>query len=110
LTIVPHQTLCLRCLFPEAPDDDEVASCSRAGVFGPLAAMVGVLEAREALALVAGSEVRSAGRLLTIDVRSLRMREVPLRRSSTCPACEPLLEARWIHATAAGPGESKETR
>jgi molybdopterin/thiamine biosynthesis adenylyltransferase len=110
LTIVPHQTLCLRCLFPEAPDDDEVASCSRAGVFGPLAAMVGVLEAREALALVAGSEVRSAGRLLTIDARSLRMREVPLRRSSTCPACEPLREARWIHATAAGPGESKETR
>ena len=87
LTIVPHQTACLRCLFPEAPEDDEVASCIQAGILGPLAAVVGALEAREALAFVAGREVRSAGRLLTFDARTLRMREIPLRRSTTCPAC-----------------------
>jgi molybdopterin/thiamine biosynthesis adenylyltransferase len=109
MTIVPGETACLRCLFPEAPDDDEVGSCSHAGVLGPLAAMIGVLEAREALALVAGNEVRSAGRLLTIDARSLRMREVPLRRSATCPVCALPPPARCIDA-AAGRSESKETR
>ena len=87
LTIVPHRTACLRCLFPEPPEDDEVASCSQAGILGPIAALVGTLEAREALAFVAGREVRSAGRLLTFDARALRMREIPLRRSTTCPAC-----------------------
>jgi molybdopterin-synthase adenylyltransferase len=110
LTIVPGETACLRCLFPEAPDDDEVASCSHAGVLGPLAAMIGVLEAREALALVAGNEVRSAGRLLTIDARALRMREVPLRRSATCPVCAPRSGPRWINAVATGQSESNETR
>ncbi|MET0153637.1 MAG: HesA/MoeB/ThiF family protein [Candidatus Binatia bacterium] len=110
LTIVPGETACLRCLFPEAPDDDEVASCSHAGVLGPLAAMIGVLEAREALALIAGNEVRSAGRLLTIDARALRMREVPLRRSATCPVCAPRSGPRWINAAATGQSESKETR
>ena len=78
-------------------------------MLGPLAAMIGVLEAREALALVAGNEVRSAGRLLAIDARALRMREVPLRRSATCPVCAPRPGPRWVDAAATGRGESKET-
>ncbi len=110
LTIVPPETACLRCLFPEAPDDDEVASCSQAGILGPLAAMIGVLEAREALALVAGNEAYSAGRLLTIDARGLRTREIPLRRSATCPVCGPLSAAPWIDAAQKGERNSKETR
>jgi molybdopterin/thiamine biosynthesis adenylyltransferase len=110
LTVVPHQTACLRCLFPEAPDDDEVASCSRAGILGPLAAVVGTLEAREALAFVTGGEVRSAGRLLTLDVRALRPREIPLRRSATCPACGTFSMVGRSDARVGGDAGFKETR
>jgi molybdopterin/thiamine biosynthesis adenylyltransferase len=110
LTIVPHETACLRCLFPEAPEDDEVASCSQAGILGPLAAVVGTLEAREALALVAGSEVRSAGCLMSLDARSLRVREIPLRRSTACPACGPVATVRRTDAGMHDYAGLKETR
>jgi molybdopterin-synthase adenylyltransferase len=110
LTIVPHQTACLRCLFPEAPEDDEVASCTQAGILGPLAAVVGTLEARAALAFVAGGEVRSAGRLLTLDARTLRMREIPLRRSTTCPACGSFSMLDRIDAAVGDHAGFKETR
>jgi molybdopterin/thiamine biosynthesis adenylyltransferase len=110
LTIVPRLTACLRCLFPEAPEDDEVASCSQAGILGPLAAFLGALEAREALAFVTGGEVRSAGRLLTLDARALRMREIPLRRSTTCPACASFPTVDRIGATVGGYAGFKETR
>ncbi len=110
LTIVPRDTACLRCLFPEAPEDDEVASCSQAGILGPLAALVGTLEAREALAFVSGREVRSAGRLLTLDAHALHLREIPLRRSPTCPACGPLATVGRIDAGARDDAGFKETR
>jgi molybdopterin/thiamine biosynthesis adenylyltransferase len=110
LMIVPRQTACLRCLFPEAPEDAEVASCTQAGILGPLAAVVGTLEAREALAFVAGDEPRSAGRLLTVDALALRMREIPIPRSPTCPSCGTL---SMVGPTDVGMGSHtgfKETR
>jgi molybdopterin-synthase adenylyltransferase len=109
LTILPRETACLRCLFPEAPDDDEVASCSRAGILGPFAALIGAMQAREALALFGGGEVRSAGRLLTIDSRTLGMREIPLRRTATCPACGALATARRVGAVVENDVRFKET-
>jgi molybdopterin/thiamine biosynthesis adenylyltransferase len=110
LTIVPRETPCLRCLFPEVPEDDEVASCSQAGILGPLAAIVGTLEAREALAFLAGSEARTAGRLLTLDAHDLHMREIPLRRSPTCPTCGPLATVGRIDVGARDDAGFKETR
>jgi molybdopterin/thiamine biosynthesis adenylyltransferase len=87
MTILPGETACLRCLFPETPDADEVASCEAAGILGPLAALVGALEAIEAVKYLSGSGELAANRLLTIDARSLQVREIPLRRSAGCPAC-----------------------
>ncbi|MGH7897126.1 MAG: HesA/MoeB/ThiF family protein, partial [Candidatus Binatia bacterium] len=49
LTILPRESACLRCLFPLPPAEDDVASCSQAGILGPLAGIVGALEAREAV-------------------------------------------------------------
>jgi len=87
MTILPGETACLRCVFPDAPSDDETASCHAAGILGPLAALVGSLQAREAVKILTGEGRLIADRLMTIDCRSLRIREVPLRRSPTCPLC-----------------------
>jgi len=89
MTIVPRETACLRCLFPDPPNDEETASCQAAGVLGPLAALIGALEAREAVKLLSGAGEICADRLMTIDCRSFRIREVPLRRSPDCPLCAP---------------------
>ena len=87
MTILPGETACLRCLFPEMPDEDEVASCEAAGILGPLAALIGTFEAIEAVKYLSGDGELAADRLLTIDARPLRVREIPLRRSPGCPAC-----------------------
>jgi molybdopterin-synthase adenylyltransferase len=87
MTILPHKSACLRCLFPEPPAEDESASCQQAGILGPLAGMVGALEGREAVKYLSGSGNLAADRLITIDARTLRMRDVPLRRSPHCPIC-----------------------
>ena len=89
MTVLPGESACLRCLFPETPDEDEVGSCQAAGILGPLAALVGTFEAIEAVKYLSGDGELAADRLLTIDARSLRVREIPLRRSPGCPACAP---------------------
>jgi molybdopterin/thiamine biosynthesis adenylyltransferase len=105
-TVFPHRSACLRCLFPEAPEDEEIASCSEAGILGPLAAMIGALQAREALAALSGEP--AADRLLTVDAGSLTVREIPLRRSPRCPACGPLTTTAAEHARAAAGSAAKE--
>jgi molybdopterin-synthase adenylyltransferase len=67
MTVVPGHTACIRCLFEEAPDPAEVASCREAGILGPVAGAIGNLQAREALAIVSGGEAELAGGILTYD-------------------------------------------
>lgn len=67
MTVIPGETACLRCLFEEAPDAAEVASCREAGIIGPIAGAIGELQAREALRLVSGEAPEIAGRILTYD-------------------------------------------
>jgi molybdopterin/thiamine biosynthesis adenylyltransferase len=99
MTIVPGETACLRCLFPDPPSDEETVSCQAAGVLGPLAALIGALQAREAVKLLGGAGEVCADRLMTIDGRSLHIREVPLRRSPACPLCAPHPPATLEHET-----------
>ena len=54
MTVIPGYTACIRCLFEDAPDPSEVASCREAGILGPVAGAIGNLQAREALAIVSG--------------------------------------------------------
>jgi len=67
MTVIPGRTACVRCLFEDAPDPAEVASCREAGILGPVAGAIGNLQAREALAIVAGREADLAGGILTYD-------------------------------------------
>jgi molybdopterin/thiamine biosynthesis adenylyltransferase len=71
MTILPRQSACLRCLFPEPPGEDESVSCQQAGVLGPLAGMVGALEGREAIKYLSGAGSLATDRLITIDARTL---------------------------------------
>jgi len=105
-TIVPRRGACLRCLFPEVPNEGEIPSCRDAGILGPLAGLIGVLQAREALSALAGAP--TTDRLLTVDARSLNVREVPLRRSPICPVCGPYHPLAAGHPAHAANVPSKE--
>lgn len=85
LTVVPHRTACLRCLFPIPPVEGDVPTCQEAGVLGPLAGVMGSLQAAEAVRYLLGQAV--GNRLLTYDAARQRWRTISLKRSLDCPAC-----------------------
>lgn len=87
LTIVPGTTACYRCVFEEAPPPDDVPSCREAGVLGPVVALAGSLQAADALRVLGRETPCFADRLLSIDLRTGRWRDVPVARSPHCPAC-----------------------
>src|SRR5260370_14032258 len=49
MTVLPGRTACLRCLFEQPPEPDEIASCREAGIIGPVAAGNGESEASHGL-------------------------------------------------------------
>jgi len=89
---------CYRCMFPKPPPADSVVSCGEGGILGPVVGVMGVLQALEAIKLIAtgigakgGLAVKepSTPSLLLFSAssstpfRSMRMRG----RRSDCFAC-----------------------
>jgi adenylyltransferase/sulfurtransferase len=89
-TIVPGGP-CYRCLFGAPPDPGAVPTCAQAGILGPVAAVVGGLQATEALKLVLGVGEPLSGRLLVYDGLRPRFRTVDFARDPRCAAPHPPL-------------------
>ena len=87
MTVLPGQSPCYRCIFPEAPAGDVATACSKAGVIGVLPGIIGTLQATEAIKYLLGVGVLLTGRLLTYDSAPMKFREISLRRNPHCPAC-----------------------
>jgi molybdopterin-synthase adenylyltransferase len=87
LTVLPGRSACYRCLFQAPPAAADVPSCREAGILGPLAGTIGVLQAAEAVRLVSGAGALLADRLLTYDAQRGRWRHVRLRRNPACGTC-----------------------
>src|SRR5690606_27205885 len=87
MTVVPGVSACYRCLFPEPPPADEAATCQTAGVLGPIAGGIGAVQAGEAIKQLTGLGRPLRDRLLTVDGRSGRWRQVRLARNPRCPVC-----------------------
>lgn len=85
LSVVPGQSACLRCLFPEAPPPDTVPSCQEAGILGAIAGAIGSLQAQAAINHLRGRSVKNINQLLTFDGLSGRWRRVSLSPNPRCP-------------------------
>ena len=55
MTIRPHQTPCLRCVFEEAPPPASAPTCDTAGVIMPIINIVAAVQVSEALKLLTGA-------------------------------------------------------
>jgi len=89
MTIVPGRSACLRCLFEEPPDPEEIGSCREAGIVGPVAGVIGQVQATEAIASLTGIPPNLAGRILTYDAAAparFRVTDVPARSGCRCGA------------------------
>jgi molybdopterin/thiamine biosynthesis adenylyltransferase len=85
MTVLPGRTACLRCLFEEPPDENEIASCRDAGIIGPVAGAIGEAQAAEALRYLGGAMPALAGIMLTYNAKeSRRIRLTPIAARPGC--------------------------
>jgi adenylyltransferase/sulfurtransferase len=55
MTIVPHKTPCLRCLFADMPPPGATATCDTAGILAPVVTVVAGIAAAEGIKLLIGA-------------------------------------------------------
>lgn len=77
----PPEGPCYRCIWPQP---EAGASCSDVGVFAPLVATLGALQAGEALKLLAGAGGTLLGKLLLWDARTSISTTVELTKRAGC--------------------------
>jgi adenylyltransferase/sulfurtransferase len=78
---------CYRCLYPEPPPPGLVPSCAEGGVLGVLPGVIGVIQATEAIKLIAGIGEPLIGRFVIYDALKMRFRELKLKKDPDCPVC-----------------------
>lgn len=85
-TILPGQTPCLKCLYPQDPP----AWKREFPVFGAVSGTVGCLAAMEAIKVLADLGETLAGHLLTMDLRDMTFRKRAIQRDPNCELCQSL--------------------
>ncbi|MGE5264118.1 MAG: ThiF family adenylyltransferase, partial [Acidobacteriota bacterium] len=86
MTIVPHETACLRCVFAHDPPPGTLATCDTAGVLAPIVGVMGSLAAAEAIKYLAGAGVRNSG-FIHVDVWENSFESFSIARRPDCPTC-----------------------
>jgi adenylyltransferase/sulfurtransferase len=100
----------LRCIFPEAPPAGLVANCSEVGVLGPVAGVIGTLQATEVVKEITGIGESLAGKLLIYDAQASRFDTVQLAWDADNPlsGTDPTIRDLSSHVTSAGPACAAE--
>jgi adenylyltransferase/sulfurtransferase len=84
-TLWPPATPCFRCLFPTPPAPGSLPTCETAGILNSAAAVVGSLQASQALRYIL--QGKAEGCLYVINAWDLRMERVAVRPREDCPTC-----------------------
>ncbi len=88
MTIRPHRSPCLRCIFPEAPGAGAAPTCDTTGVLGPAIDVVAGLQVAEAMKLAVGATESLNPGLLSIDVWTMAFDRIDLSTPTPgCPTC-----------------------
>ena len=89
MTVLPGKSTCYRCVFRNSPPPDIAAACSKAGILGAVAGMLGTIQAAEAVKYVTGVGELLTDTLLTFDALTMSFRKISLQRRPDCAACGP---------------------
>ncbi|MBS1807989.1 MAG: ThiF family adenylyltransferase [Acidobacteria bacterium] len=88
MTIIPQQTPCLRCVFPDAPAPGTSPTCDTAGVILPIIANIASYQVTEALKVLTGQSDKLHGKLLQFDLWDHRVTQIKLGEPDrNCPTC-----------------------
>jgi len=83
LPVIPGETACLACLFPELPPHWR----RRFPVIGTTSAMVGTIAVMEGLKLLTDLPGSNAGRLIQVDTLNIAVRKIAVARRTDCAVC-----------------------
>jgi molybdopterin/thiamine biosynthesis adenylyltransferase len=86
MTIVPGDGPCLRCLVRDLPTREQSPTADVAGVLNAVVAVIGSVEAAEAIKLVVDPSARNR-RLLVVDMWDLTFDRLEVPRDPACPCC-----------------------
>ena len=75
---------CLRCFIPRMPRNADIDNCEYEGVLGPLAGIIGSIQANETVKEILGIGNSLCGHILIIDALKLTFRKVKLNKRSDC--------------------------
>ncbi len=109
MTIIPGETPCFRCIHPILPVPGTTPTCETAGIVGTVPAIIGSLQATEAMKILVGSEEINRG-LIMIDVWKGSFDNIKLGPREDCPACHgkyDFLENRFLIKTTSFCGQSR---
>jgi len=100
MTIRPHETACLRCIFEEAPPAASAPTCDTAGVIMPIISIVAAVQVSEALKLLTGQMDQLHNSLMQFDVWRNEWRKIsPGGPAPNCLTCG-LRDFKTLAATA----------
>jgi adenylyltransferase/sulfurtransferase len=88
MTIFPHETPCLRCIFEEMPGAGSAPTCDTAGVIQPIISSISAIQTTEALKILTGNVGKLHKSLMQIDVWNNDWRKIKLGKpNDDCETC-----------------------
>lgn len=81
-TIIPGQTVCLRCVIPKMPPREVFP------ILGAVAGTIGTIQATETIKYLAGLGAALKNRLLVYDALAMEFYSVEVARNPACPDCK----------------------
>ncbi len=85
MTIIPGVTPCLRCIHPVIPNPASLPTCETAGIVNTAPAVIGALQATEAIKLIVGEQPNRE--LISIDIWNGTFDRLKIKPQKDCPAC-----------------------
>jgi len=86
MNILPQQTACLRCVFPEVPLPGTTPTCDTAGVLNGIVGAISGIASTEALKILLSSD-RVSRALYWLDLWENTSERIELPRVASCPTC-----------------------
>ncbi|MDC8438027.1 MAG: ThiF family adenylyltransferase [Candidatus Nitrosotenuis sp.] len=85
-TILPKDTACYSCMFPEL-DEDSMPTCSIEGVHPSILSIVGGIEVAEAVKIILGKKPTLSDKILHMDLENLTFEMTKTFRAEECTVC-----------------------